>query len=133
MRTTTIAFGGALLALCATCGFAQQDQSNSPQHVPAAQNPNLAPASTAGAMPGSGMVNSGNGLSQNMTPRQASGMFDHLDINHDGFIDRDEFTRQGDSGQRMPGCDSDGDGKLNRAEFMNCAQKPATQSDSQGQ
>jgi hypothetical protein len=132
MRTITMIFGGAALVLCATCGYAQQDQGTQ-QNVPAAQNPNLAPASTAGSKPGSGMVNSGNGLSQGMTPQQASRMFDQLDVNHDGFMDQSEFMHYGDSGQRFPGCDSDGDGKLNRTEFMACAQRPAQQSGSQGQ
>ncbi len=123
MRTITIVFAGAALALCATCGQAQQDQGTQ-QNVPAAQNPNLQPANPQASKPG----NMGNGLQWGMSPRDANRTFDRLDTNHDGYVDESEFMVNGDSGQRFAGCDANGDGKLSRAEFVNCAQaSPAQQ------
>jgi Ca2+-binding EF-hand superfamily protein len=74
------------------------------------------------------MDNSGGGLGMQMTPREAQMAFQNMDTNHDGFLDRPEFTHSGDSGQRFPGCDSDHDGKLSEAEYVACSQRPATQS-----
>ena len=56
----------------------------------------------------------------------AARRFVELDANHDGFVDQSEFVANGDSGQRFPGCDVDGDGKLTLHEFLACAQRPAT-------
>jgi hypothetical protein len=120
MRHTTTIFCGIALAAFAACASAQQEQ-NSPQG-----NPQTKPATESASKPGSGMVNSGNGLSSGMSPADASRMFDQLDTNHDGYVDSDEFTHYGDSGQRFPGCDTDRDGKLSRAEFVQCAQQPPT-------
>lgn len=120
MRHTTTIFCGIALAAFAAGALAQQEQ-NSPTG-----NPRTQPATQSGSKPGSGMVNSGNGLAFGMSPQEANRMFDQLDANHDGFVDHDEFTRNGDSGQRFPGCDTNGDGKLSRAEFVTCAQQPAT-------
>lgn len=92
---------------------------------PSAENVPAEPATPAANSPGSGMSNSGGGLSQNMTPAEAASAFRNLDTNHDGYLDRSEFTRYGDSGQRFPGCDTDGDGKLGETEYVACSQRPA--------
>lgn len=49
-----------------------------------------------------------------------------LDVNHDGYVSQEEFMANGDSGQRFPGCDTNGDGKLTLAEFTACAMRPPT-------
>lgn len=120
MRHITTIFCGIALAVFAACAPAQQEQ-NSPTG-----NPQTKPATQSASKPGSGMVNSGNGLAFGMSPDEANRMFDQLDTNHDGYIDHDEFTQNGDSGQRFPGCDANHDGKLSRAEFVQCAQQPST-------
>ena len=118
MRSITMIFGGAALALCATCTYAQDTNSPTPQDTP------IAPASTSGNKPAGGMVNSGGGLSQGMNPQEAAMAFGNMDTNHDGFVDRSEFMHSGDSGQRFPGCDIDHDGKLSQTEYLQCSQRP---------
>lgn len=120
MRHTTTIFCGIALTAFAACASAQsvQDTPTGPVTVK--------PATPAASKPGSGMVNSGNGLAFGMSVDEASRMFTHLDANNDGYVSRDEFVATGDSGQRFPGCDTNGDGKLSRAEFMQCAQQPPT-------
>ena len=127
MRTITMIFSGAALALCATCGYAQAVNTPTPQDTP------MAPASTTGNKPAGQLSNSGGGLSQNMSPQEASMAFRNMDTNHDGFVDQSEFMHSGDSGQRFPGCDVDHDGKLSQAEYLQCSQRPATQSGSMNQ
>ena len=124
MRPTTIIFGGLALALCATGGHAQD---NTPT-----QNPPTVPATDTAGHPGAGMANTGGGLSQNMTAREATMAFKHMDANNDGVVSRDEFMAAGDSGQRFPGCDVNNDGKLTQDEYVQCALRPATESDSGG-
>ena len=121
MRHTTTIFCGLALTAFAACASAQMEQN-----TPNPNNPAVKPATPAASKPGSGMVNSGNGLAFGMSVDEANRMFTHLDLNHDGFLDHDEFTQNGDSGQRFPGCDTNGDHKLSRAEFVQCAQQPAT-------
>ena len=120
MRNITTVFCGVALTAFAACALAQAEQ-NSPTG-----NPTTQPATQSASKPGSGMVNSGNGLKFGMSVDEANRMFTHLDANSDGYVSRDEFVQYGDSGQRFPGCDTDGDGKLSRAEFVACAQRPAT-------
>lgn len=84
------------------------------------------PATNTGNKPGSGMINSGGGLSQNMTPQEAAMAFRNMDTNSDGYVDKSEFTRYGDSGQRFNGCDSNDDGKLTLSEYVACSQRPAS-------
>ena len=116
---TTIFYGIALTALAAGASLAQAQDSQ-------VGNPQTQPATQSASKPGSGMVNSGNGLASGMSPAEADRMFDQLDSNHDGYLDRAEFTQNGDSGQRFPGCDTNGDHKLSRAEFVQCSQQPPT-------
>ncbi|HXS73769.1 MAG TPA: EF-hand domain-containing protein [Rhodanobacteraceae bacterium] len=122
MRHTTTIICGIALAAFGACASAQMEQ-NMPSNP---QNPSVKPATPSASKPGSGMVNSGNGLAFGMSADEADRMFSHLDVNHDGYVSRDEFTANGDSGQRFPGCDTNGDGKLSRAEFVQCAQQPPT-------
>ncbi|MGH8164800.1 MAG: EF-hand domain-containing protein [Rhodanobacteraceae bacterium] len=82
----------------------------------------MAPADEQASTPG----NVGNGLAYGMSPEDAARVFKTLDVNHDGFVSREEFMANGDSGQRFPGCDTNGDGKLTEAEFVQCAERPAT-------
>jgi EF hand domain-containing protein len=117
MRHTTTIFCGIALTAFAACASAQDVPPNPPP---------TQPATPAASKPGSGMVNSGNGLGYGMSVDDANRMFTHLDTNHDGYVDNDEFTHFGDSGQRFPGCDTNGDRKLSRAEFVQCAQQPPT-------
>jgi Ca2+-binding EF-hand superfamily protein len=121
MRHTTTFFLGIALAAFAACASAQSQQQDTPTG-----QATVKPATPANSKPGSGMVNSGNGLAFGMSVDDAERMFTQLDSNRDGYVSRDEFTQNGDSGQRFPGCDTNGDGKLSRAEFVQCAQRPPT-------
>src|SRR5690242_5178314 len=103
MRHTTTIFCGIALAAFAACASAQTDQS-----TPTYQS-RVQPATPVGSKPANGIANSGNGLASGMTPDEANRMFTHLDANSDGYVSRDEFMASGDSGQRFPGCDTDGD------------------------
>ncbi|HET6912723.1 MAG TPA: hypothetical protein VFH71_05180 [Rhodanobacteraceae bacterium] len=114
MRHITTIFCGIALTAFAACASAQTGQ------------PQTKPATQSASKPGSGMVNSGHGLAFGMSPAEADRMFDHLDTNHDGYVDMPEFTKNGDSGQRFAGCDKNGDHKLSRAEFVACAEQPPT-------
>ena len=122
MKCATIFTAAAMAASLAACSTTP----SSPQNGMAGQNTteSMAPADNQASKPG----NSGNGLGYGMTPADADRVFDFLDTNHDGFVDRSEFTVNGDSGQRFPGCDVDGDGKLTRMELERCAAQPATNS-----
>lgn len=82
----------------------------------------MAPANDQASKPG----NAGNGLGYGMNQEEAMNVFNSLDANHDGVVSREEFMVNGDSGQRFPGCDSNGDGKLTQAEFLQCAEQPAS-------
>lgn len=81
-----------------------------------------APADEQASKPG----NAGNGLAYGMSQSEAMSVFNNLDANHDGVVSREEFMVNGDSGQRFPGCDNNGDGKLTQAEFMACAMQAPT-------
>lgn len=120
MRSLNLIFIGLAAAGVATGALAQ----NTPTQTPPTQ-----PASTTGSKPAGQLGNSGGGLSTNMTPRQARMAFRNMDSNSDGFLDRSEFTHNGDSGQRFPGCDANRDGKLSMAEYVQCSQRPATTQD----
>ncbi|HVX04518.1 MAG TPA: EF-hand domain-containing protein [Rhodanobacteraceae bacterium] len=96
------------------------------QNTPTA-NPPTQPATSSANKPAGQLGNSGGGLSMHMSPREARMAFRNMDTNHDGFLDRTEFTRNGDTGQRFPGCDTNRDGKLSEAEYVACSQRPATQ------
>jgi hypothetical protein len=96
------------------------------QNAPTA-NPQTQPATSTAGKPAGQMGNSGGGLNMHMTPREARMAFQHMDTNHDGVLDRTEFTHSGDSGQRFPGCDTDRDSKLSEAEYVACSQRPPTQ------
>jgi hypothetical protein len=120
MRPLNLIFIGIAAAGMAAGAFAQ----NAPT-----QNPPSQPATTTANKPAGQLGNSGGGLSTNMTPQEARMAFRNMDTNSDGFLDRPEFTRNGDSGQRFPGCDTDRDGKLSMAEYVQCSQRPTTQGD----
>jgi hypothetical protein len=122
MRTSILAFCGMAALGMAAGAFAQNTPTN---------NPPTQPATSTASKPTGQMDNSGGGLGMQMTPREAQMAFQNMDSNHDGFLDRSEFTQRGDSGQRFPGCDTDRDGKLSEAEYVTCSQRPATQSQSQ--
>ena len=119
MRYTTSIACAIVLAGCAGC-------STTPPAQPGAAGQNttetMAPADEQASKPG----NAGNGLGYGMSPGDADVVFDTLDANHDGVVSRDEFMVNGDSGQRFPGCDVDGDGKLTRQELEQCAAQPPT-------
>ncbi|HKZ12021.1 MAG TPA: EF-hand domain-containing protein [Rhodanobacteraceae bacterium] len=119
MRTSILAFCGTAVLGMAAGAYAQNTPTN---------NPPTQPATSTASKPAGQMGNSGGGLGMQMTPREAQMAFQNMDTNHDGFLDRSEFTHSGDSGQRFPGCDSDHDGKLSEAEYVACSQRPATQS-----
>lgn len=123
MKCATILAAVTMTASLAACST---NPASSPQNGMAGQNTteSMAPANDQASKPG----NSGNGLGYGMTPADADRVFDFLDTNHDGFVDRSEFMVNGDSGQRFPGCDVDGDGKLTRMELERCAAQPATNS-----
>jgi len=121
MRHITTIFCGFALA-----GLAAGASAQTPQQTTPTDQTRQVPATEAGSKPGSGMVNSGNGLASGMSADEANRMFSHLDANSDEFLSRDEFVANGDSGQRFPGCDANGDGKLSRAEFLQCAERPTT-------
>jgi EF hand domain-containing protein len=111
----------AIMAACGGCAM----NPTTPEPGTAGQNTTktMAPADEQASKPG----NSGNGLGYTTGDTDAAARaFARLDVNHDGFVSGDEFVTNGDSGQRFPGCDSDGDGKLALAEFLACAQRPAT-------
>ena len=120
MRSLDLVFIGITAAGMSVGAFAQ----NTPT-----QNPPTSPATQTSNKPAGQLGNSGGGLSTNMTPREARMAFQNLDANHDGFVDRTEFMRNGDSGQRFAGCDTNHDGKLSMAEYVQCSQRPATQED----
>ncbi len=123
MKCATILAAAAMTASLAACSTTPSETAQSGM---AGQNTteNMAPATDQASKPG----NAGNGLGYGMGPADADRVFDFLDTNHDGFVDRSEFTVNGDSGQRFPGCDMDGDGKLTRMELERCAAQPATDS-----
>ncbi|MES2403978.1 MAG: EF-hand domain-containing protein [Pseudomonadota bacterium] len=118
MRSVSVVFTGIV-----AMGFALAAQA---QNTPTA-NPQTQPATSAANKPNGQLGNSGGGLSMHMTPREARMAFRNMDINHDGFLDRSEFTRNGDSGQRFAGCDTNHDGKLSEAEYVARSQRPPTQ------
>ncbi|WIG55990.1 MAG: hypothetical protein OJF61_001778 [Rhodanobacteraceae bacterium] len=115
MRSVPVVFTGIV-----AIGFALAAQA---QNAPTA-NPPTQPATSAANKPNGQLDNSGGGLSMHMTPREARMAFRNMDTNHDGFLDRTEFTRNGDSGQRFAGCDTNHDGKLSEAEYVACSQRP---------
>lgn len=119
MRSVALIISGA-----AAIGLAFGAQA---QNTPTA-NPPTQPATSAASKPAGQMGNSGGGLSMGMTAREARMAFQNMDTNHDGFLDRAEFTRNGDTGQRFPGCDTNHDGKLSEAEYVACSQRPPTAS-----
>lgn len=102
----------------------------SAQNAPTA-NPPTRPATSAASKPAGQLGNSGGGLSMHMTPQEARRAFRNMDTNHDGFLDRSEFMRNGDSGQRFAGCDTNHDGKLSEAEYVACSQRPPTREQAQ--
>ena len=121
MRHASTLICVAILSACAGCSM----NPTSPEPGMAGQNTTqtMAPADEQASKPG----NSGNGLGYtNGNTDDAARAFARLDVNHDGFVSRDEFVANGDSGQRFPGCDTDGDGKLALAEFLACAERPPT-------
>lgn len=121
MRYTTMTLCAAIAFACAGCGT----NPPTPQTGTAGQNTTIAtaPADEQASKPG----NSGNGLGYtNGNPDDAAQAFMRLDVNHDGYVSKDEFMANGDSGQRFPGCDTDGDGKLTMTEFTACAMRPPT-------
>ena len=122
MRSASVVFTGIV-----AIGFALGAQA---QNAPTA-NPPTQPATSSANKPNGQLGNSGGGLSMHMTPREARMAFKNMDTNHDGFLDRSEFTRNGDSGQRFPGCDTNHDGKLSEAEYVACSQRPPTQQQQQ--
>jgi hypothetical protein len=122
MRKLILPFCGMAALGMAAGAFAQNTPTG---------NPPTQPATSTASKPAGQMGNSGGGLGMQMTPREARMAFQNMDANHDGFVDRAEFTHNGDSGQRFPGCDTNGDGKLSEAEYVACSQRPATQSQSQ--
>jgi len=104
-------------------GFALGAQA---QNTPTA-NPPTQPATSNANKPAGQLGNSGGGLSMHMTPREARMAFQNMDTNHDGVLDLSEFTRNGDSGQRFAGCDTNRDGKLSEAGYVACPQRPPAQ------
>lgn len=118
------------IAVFALAGCATAPTDTPPAPPPADMAPpqpvDNQPATDRANSPGSGMINSGGGLSQHMTVREAVMAFQNLDANKDGFVDKSEFTHYGDSGQRFSGCDTDRDGKLTQAEYVACSQRPAS-------
>src|SRR6185437_13405323 len=121
MRYLPILLCVAGMVACGGCSM----NPTTPEPGMAGQNTTktMAPADEQASKPG----NSGNGLGYtNCDTDAAARAFARLDANHDGFVDQSEFVANGDSGQRFPGCDVDGDGKLTLHEFLACAQRPAT-------
>lgn len=121
MRCATIFYAVVMMASLGACSTTP---TSTAQTGTAGQNTTktMAPADEQASKPG----NAGNGLGYGMSPADADRVFDFLDVNHDGFVSREEFMANGDSGQRFPGCDVNGDGKLTRMEQEQCAVRPAT-------
>lgn len=117
MRSLTFVFSSMAALGMAAGAFAQ----NAPT-----TNPPTRPATSTANKPAGQLGNSGGGLSMHMTPREARMAFRNMDTNHDGYLDKSEFMRNGDSGQRFAGCDTNHDGKLSEAEYVACSQRPPT-------
>lgn len=115
MRSLVLIFSGMAVLGMAAGASAQNAPTNNPQ---------TQPATSTATKPAGQLDNSGGGLSMHMTPQEARQAFENMDTNHDGFLDRSEFTRNGDSGQRFAGCDTNHDGKLSEAEYVTCSQRP---------
>ncbi|HVU81590.1 MAG TPA: EF-hand domain-containing protein [Rhodanobacteraceae bacterium] len=122
MRSVPVVFTSIV-----SIGFAVAAQA---QNAPTA-NPPTQPATSSASKPAGQLGNSGGGLGMHMSPREARMAFQNMDTNRDGFLDRTEFMRNGDSGQRFAGCDTNRDGKLSEAEYVACSQRPPTQEQQQ--